>query len=148
MPVEMQLSSMTVEVDVFSCDARMRGREFFSEPLCRTRKVKNAKQDQHHAHRKLHGQAGAHRNGHAKYDDGRADGDYGEGVAAAPEYADEAGLRDGALPADDGGNSDDVIGIGGMAYTEKKTDGENGESAVQAGTPNFRISKTGPGKHT
>jgi hypothetical protein len=48
----------------------------------------------------------------------------GEGVAGAPERADDRGAAQGALAADDGGHGDDVIGIGGVAHPEEEPEHE------------------------
>ena len=40
-------------------------------------------------------------------------------MTAAPEDANQTRFEDGTLPADDGGNGNDVIRIGGMAHPEK-----------------------------
>ena len=48
---------------------------------------------------------------------------------SSPERADQAGLCNGAFAADDRGNGDHVVRIGGMAHAEKKADSQNGEEA-------------------
>ena len=50
-------------------------------------------------------------------------------MAAAPENADERGLHNGALAADDGGDRDHVIGIGCVAHAKQEPDSQNGEAA-------------------
>ena len=61
-------------------------------------------------------------NSQAEHDNRGADGDDSDGVSAAPEHADERRFEDGALAADDGGDGDDVIGIGGVAHAEHQAD--------------------------
>src|SRR5437899_13047181 len=46
-------------------------------------------------------------------------------MTTAPEDANQTGFQDGTLPADDGGNGNDVIRIGGVAHPEKKTNQRN-----------------------
>jgi hypothetical protein len=36
-------------------------------------------------------------------------------------------VTNAALAADDGGDGDDVVGIGGVTHAEKKTERDNGE---------------------
>jgi hypothetical protein len=135
MPVKVHVGVVLVQVGVFSRNARVGGGEFFAEPFHRAGKIEHAEQNQHQADGKFHGQADAHWNYEAKENDAGADGDDGERVAATPENADESGFGNGALAADDGGDGDHVIGVGGMAHAQEKADGQNGESAGQDGIP-------------
>jgi hypothetical protein len=50
-------------------------------------------------------------------------------VAESPKCADEGGLRERTLTADDGGDGDDVIGVSGMAHAEEEPDYQDGEAA-------------------
>src|SRR5713226_6649839 len=69
---------------MFASHWRMGGSELFAEPLHRAGEVEYTEQDQHQAHREFHRQADACWNGQAKQDDGRADDEDGQGVAASP----------------------------------------------------------------
>ena len=131
MPVKMQMVVVLVEVGMPSCHTRMAGGEFFAKPFHGSGEIEGAEQDQHQAHGEFHGEAGARRNDYAEQDDGAADDGDGQRVAAAPEDADETGFGDGTLAANDCGNGNDVIGIGGVAHAEKKAEDENGETAGQ-----------------
>jgi len=131
MPMKMQVVVVLVEVGMRSDQGRMAGRKFFAEPFHGAGEVEKAEQDEHEANREFHREARARRNSHAEENDGAADDGDGQRVAAAPEDADETGFGNGTLAADDGGNGDDMIGIGGVAHPEKKADGENGESGAE-----------------
>jgi hypothetical protein len=48
-------------------------------------------------------------------------------VTDSPENSGNRGAADVALSADERGNGDNVIGIGGVPHAQKKTKGENGE---------------------
>ena len=135
MPVKMDAAGMLMYVGMRSGHWGMAGRKFFAEPFHGTREVENAEQNEHQADGKFQGQAGARRNHQTEENDGGPDDSNREGVAAAPEDADSAGFGDGALAADDSGNGNDMIGIGGVAHAEKKTDRKNGEAAGQRCAP-------------
>ena len=91
--------------------------------------IQHSKQDQHQADRKFHGKAYARRYRHSEQDYACAYGNDSDGVAATPENADERGLQDGALAADDGGHRDYMIGIGGVAHAKQEPDSQNCETA-------------------
>ncbi len=82
--------------------------------------------DQHQTDGEFHRESYAHGDGEPEEDNSSADQEDRERMAYAPKDADQRGLHDGALAANDGGDGDDVIGIGGMAHAEDKTDRENG----------------------
>jgi len=50
-------------------------------------------------------------------------------MANAPKRADESGLLDAALTANDGGDGDDVIGISRMAHSKKKAKHNDGQKS-------------------
>ena len=131
MPMKMQAMIVFVDVSVSSGDARVAGCEFFTEPLHGAGQIESAEKNQHQAYGKFHGETGAGRDDYAEKDDGAANDGDGQRVTATPEDADEAGFGDGAFAADDGGNGNDVIRIGGVAHPEEEADGENGETAGQ-----------------
>ncbi len=83
--------------------------------------IEDAEQDQHQADRQLHGEADARRNDHVEQNNGGADTEDGDGMADAPKGANDRGLPDAALPADNRGNSDDVIRVRRMAHAENKS---------------------------
>jgi len=127
-PVVMDVMVVLVKVGMFPADLGMSGREFLAEPLGNAGEIENAKQDQHEADSKFHGETDAGRDDKVEEDDGYADGDDGDGVAESPKGADQGRFGERTLAAHDGGYGDDVIGIGGMAHAEQETDGENGEA--------------------
>src|ERR1700730_4943108 len=107
----------------------MRWGKFLSEPLHGAGKVQYSEQDQHYADGEFHGQAYANRDGHSEQDYRCSYDDDGYGVAAAPQNAYERRFWNGALAADDSGDRDLVIGIGGVAHAKQEADGQNGEAA-------------------
>ena len=50
-------------------------------------------------------------------------------MADAPQRADHGGVLDATLAANDGGNGDNMIGVGGMAHPEKEAQHDNGEKS-------------------
>ena len=133
MPMVVEMMIVLVNVGVLAGDVRMRGGEFFAEPLGDAGEVENAEKDEHEADGKLHGEAKARRDHEIEKDNGCAHDDDSDGVAEPPEGADEGGFGEGALAADDGGDGDDMVGIGSMAHAEEETDGENGKTAEHGG---------------
>ena len=118
---------MFVDVGMVAGDFRVGGREFFAEVFGDAGEIQDAEEDQHQADGKFHRQADAGGDGEAEEDDGGADDENRQCVADAPEDADPAGFQDGAFAADDGGDGDDVVGIGGVAHAEDEADAENGQ---------------------
>ena len=131
MPMKVKLFVVLMKMCMSARDARMRGREFFADPHHGTGEIHQPQKDQHQAHREFHGQADTRRDGKSEENDGGADEDNRQSVATAPEDADQAGFGDGAFTANEGGNCDDVIGIGGVTYPEEEADGKNGEAVGQ-----------------
>src|SRR5215469_3246294 len=122
---------MLIDMGLSPRHTRVTGRKLFAEPFHGTSEVEHAEQNQHQAHGEFHSQAGAGRDDDAEENDGAADNGDRQGMATAPKNADQAGFQDGTLPADDCRNGNDMVGIGGVAHPEKKTDYKNGESASQ-----------------
>jgi hypothetical protein len=91
--------------------------------------VHQSEDDEHNGNRQLHAQAEANWNDEVKENDSRADDENRGGMADAPECPDERGSRTAAMICDDGGDGNDVIGVGGVAHAEKKSQGEDGEKA-------------------
>jgi hypothetical protein len=84
-------------------------------------KVEDAEQDEHQADGQFHGETDARWNDHIEENDGSADTEDGDGVADAPEDANDSGLPDAALTTHDRGDSDDVVGIRGVTNTKNKS---------------------------
>ena len=53
-----------------------------------------------------------------------------QAMADSPEDSRPGRASDIALPADDGGHGDDVIGIGRVSHAEKKTEEQNRKRSV------------------
>jgi len=88
--------------------------------------IQDSEQNQHQADRELHRKADSGRNDQAKNYNRGADDKNCECVADAPQRADNGRVLDASLTADDRGHRDDVVGIGGMAHPEKKTENDDG----------------------
>ena len=123
MPMQMDVGIVFVKMRVVASYFGMRWRKFLCEPVHGSGQIQYTKQDEHQADGKFHGQAYANRDGHSEQDYGYTYGDDGDGVAAAPENADESRLGNGALAADDSGDCDDVVGIGCVAHAKQEPDG-------------------------
>src|SRR5450432_1829330 len=128
-PVQMNLGAVFVNVGVVAGHLGMGGGKFLGDPGHRAGEIEDAEKDQHQADGKFHGQAYARGDGEVEKDDPGAYDQNGYGMAYAPEDADQAGFPDGALAAHDGGNRDNVVGVGGMAHAEYETNRQNCESA-------------------
>lgn len=101
---------------------RVRGREGFRHPTHDAGKIQNAEEDEHQADGELHGEADARRDDDAEENDGGADGENGKCVAESPKNPDEGRVADAPLAADDGGDGDDVVGIGSVAHAQEETE--------------------------
>ncbi len=108
---------------------RVGGRKFVADPAHGAGEIQNAQQNQHQRDGKFQGQAEPRRNRKSKEDDGRSDHQNGDGVADSPEDADQPSAGNRLFPADDGGNRDHVIGIGGVAHPKKESDAKNEQDA-------------------
>jgi len=132
-PVHRCLSGMAivigVGVDVITVRVIMRGG--IRMRACGGRKgsaqVANAERDEHEADREFHGKTDAGRQGDAKKNKDGADSENGESVTDAPSDTDERGTGDFLLTRDDGANSDDMIGIGGVPDAKHEADGQDSE---------------------
>ena len=110
--------TVVVRVSHFDCGCLF-------DTLVKADEIVDAQKDEHRANGKFHGETEAGRNHQTKQDDTRAYREDGEGVAQTPKRADHRRMAEVALTADDGGDSDDVICIGGMAHAEEESQGEN-----------------------
>jgi hypothetical protein len=118
----MQVGAVFMDMGMLPSHARMCGREFVADPFHRPGQIQHTKQNQHQANGKFHRQAEPRRDRQTKQDDGRADGDNGQGMTATPQDANYSRFGDRSFAADDRGHGNDVIRIGGMPHPEKKTD--------------------------
>jgi hypothetical protein len=64
-------------------------------------------------------------NDDTKKDDGTADNEQRDAVADAPENSSERSTAYPALATNDGSDGDDVIGIGRVTHSEKKTENKD-----------------------
>jgi len=60
-------------------------------------------------------------------------------VTESPENADERGAANAAFAADDSGDGNDVIGVGGVTHAEKKSESDDGEERNHKIQPDLRI---------
>ena len=130
LPVGVAVRVVTVPVGMDVHRRRDRG-----DPAHDPRHVEKAEQDQHERHRELHGEAEPGRDHHAEDDDRAAHGDDGQGVADAPEHADERGGADPSLPGDDGGDGDHVVGIGRVPHAEEEAEENDRHRGGHAHSP-------------
>jgi hypothetical protein len=109
---------------LISADAVMvlRVREIVCDPLQDASEIQDAEQNQHKSHRQFHREADTNGNDRAEQDEFSANEEDREGVADSSEGADSDGVLDGAIARDDGGDGDDVIGIGGVAHAEEEAE--------------------------
>jgi len=91
--------------------------------------IHHAKDNQHQSDGQLHGEPDPCGNHDIEENDDSADGEDGESVADAPEDAGHRRLQKIALVADDRSHCNDVVGIGGVADSEKKSHRDNREKA-------------------
>lgn len=83
--------------------------------------IENTEQDQHQADSQFHGETDARRDDDIEENNDSADTEDGDGVADPPKNANNPCLPDAALAADNRRDSDDVIGIRGVAHAEDKS---------------------------
>ena len=89
--------------------------------------IHGAQENQHKADGEFHGEPDARRDYNVKKNDEGAYDKDGKGVSDAPEYPGERGLEEIALAADYGGDRHNVIRIGGVSHTKKKSHRKNGD---------------------
>src|ERR1700730_7607255 len=97
------------------------GKIFFTATFGGAGEIQHAQQNEHQADGKFHGQADARGDHQIKKNDSGAHQNNGDGVAEAPERADQAGVRERAFAADNGGHRDHVIRIGSVAHAQEKS---------------------------
>lgn len=87
--------------------------------------IHRAQYDQHEPHGEFHGEADAGGNHHVKENNRGAHDKDCERMADTPNNAGKRSLQQLALTAYDRSNGDYVVGIGGMAHSEKKPHRDN-----------------------
>ena len=126
--------SMRVAVDVVAMPMRMlvdrvvivSGADIFDRAKRRPQ-VERAEQDQHQGDAKFEAHPEAFRHHNTKEDNCAANDEQGQAVADSPKNPGPCCAPDAALPAHDGGNRDDVVGIGRMSHPEEKPEEQNGQ---------------------
>lgn len=129
MPVIMQTGMVLVKMGVRAGDVRVSGREFLAQPFGDSSEVENAEENEHQSDGKFHRETDTRRNDPVEENDGAADNGDGDGVPQTPEGANESCLGESAFTGDDGGDRDDVIGVGGVTHAEEESDDEDGDAA-------------------
>jgi hypothetical protein len=84
--------------------------------------VSDPEHDQHHADGEFHAKAKSRRNDQVEEDDCGSDQEDRYGVPESPESADQCRSRELLLTAENGGDSNDVVGIGCVAHAEEKAE--------------------------
>ena len=87
--------------------------------------IEQAEQDEHESNAKFQTEPDPFRNDQAEEDDPAANTQKSEAVADTPENSSERGFADFSLPADDGGDGNDVIGVGRMAHSKEESEEED-----------------------
>jgi len=95
--------------------------------------IEGSEQNEHEADGELHREAEAGRDNEGEEDDSRADGEDCDGVADAPERADDGCASEPLFAGDDGGDGDDVVGVGGVAHAEEEAEREDCDEAYRRG---------------
>jgi hypothetical protein len=95
--------------------------------------IEGAEQNEHEADGELHRQTEAGRDDQGEEDDSRSDGEDSDGVADAPEGADDGCASEPFFAGDDGGDGDDVVGVGGVAHAEEEAERKDSDEAYRRG---------------
>jgi hypothetical protein len=135
--VAMNVVAMTVRVGMQRAAVPARREQPVTNPLHESGQVHDSENDEHQGHAELHREAQPRRYGDLEHDDGAADEENGDRVPNAPRASHQRRAPQRAVPGDDGGDRDDVIGIGGMPHTEKEPEDderqETHETRIHAG---------------
>ena len=103
------------------------GRGALADVLERTGQAEEPQDDQHHANRQLQRQPHPWGNDPSEQDDARADDHDRECVPHPPERTDHRRPTAPPVPSHDGGDRDDMIGIGRVAHAEEESQDDDGE---------------------
>lgn len=136
MPVDVSMSFAVVRMRMrmnHGTGMTARRREISSDPLGDAGQIQNAQQDEHESDCQLHREPDTRRNYQVEDDNSCTDDEDSDGVADAPEDSDQACVPDALLPADDGGDGDNVIWIGGVAHPQDKTQRDDGQQSHKNG---------------
>lgn len=115
---------------------RMRRIETILRLFQNTRDVEDAQQDEHPADREFHRQSQSRRDGDMQQNDGRTNKEDRQRMPDAPHCANQRRTDSLALSCDNGGYSDDVVGVKGMAHAQKEPEqqdrvkGNHGSSLI------------------
>src|SRR5690349_6211245 len=93
--------------------------------------VAQSQHNKHHANCEFHRKSYAWRQRDAKENEDGAYEKDGDRVPYPPGGADNCRAPGLLLPANDGTDSDDVVGVGGVAHSQQEPDRQNGEQADQ-----------------
>jgi len=130
MRVAMNEVAMNVRMRV-RVSMRMRGigggRERLSDPARESGKVQNSQQDQHQADGQLHSEAEPRRNHHSEKNDRRAHQKNRDGMPQSPQHSDQSRVTYAALAANNRGDGDHVVRVGGMPHPQEKSERDNRE---------------------
>src|SRR6476646_5793058 len=97
--------------------------------------IERAKQDQHKGDAEFQAHSEALRDHDAKEDDGSANNEQRQAVSDSPENSGPGGATNLALAANDGGNGDDMIGIGRVPHAEKEAKEQDGKKRAHERAP-------------
>src|SRR5579883_833292 len=126
MGVHVRFAPVVMHVRVHNARAVLR-RETLGDPACGASEVEYSEQDQHQPDRQFHPQRDARRDRKIEDDDPGPDQHDRDRVSQSPEHADHPGMAHALLAGDDRRYCNDVVGVGGVAYAQQKTDSDDGE---------------------
>ena len=100
--------------------------ELVAHVLHEGRQIPESEHHQHERDRHLHRQADCGRDHHTEEDDGASDDGDREGMAHAPQTADQDAGPQPSLSRDDRADGDDVIRVRGMTHAEQEAERNHG----------------------
>ena len=123
----MNVIAVGVRVRVSRAGYSTAGQKCVGNPLEHAGEIQDAEEDQHQSDGKFHGETDASGNHPAEKNNSAAYQENGEGVTHAPKCANHRGVANLAVARNDGGDSDDVVGICSVPHSEEETESDNGE---------------------
>src|SRR5882672_1023222 len=102
------------------------------DPVHHAGKSQDAEQNQHQPDGEFHREAETRRDHDAEEDNERTHDKNGDGMAEAPEDSNQRGAANRTLAADDGGDGNDMVGVGGVTHAKKESQRDNGEEGDHA----------------
>lgn len=108
---------------------RMRGREAVAQPVHRPGQIEYAQKNQHERDGEFERESQPRWNHNSKENDRSADDQNGERMADSPQDSDPTSAENRALAAHDGGDGNDMVGIGSVAHAKEEADADDEQDA-------------------